>query len=397
MKMVPLPAQQQQAAAAQQMTAAQAQAMNMAQRNLVLANCVKMKQRILSTSVAPANQNVLNVAPRNVGLIMGFLVEVIATVTNGATTAANLTPFGTANMLTNITFTDLNNQQRINTKGWHMALLNSARQGFGFGGVYSNSLPIGYGNNFNAIQGPATLAANAVGNLRQQYWVPLSYGPQDLRGGVYAGVVSATMNLGLTINPTPFVAATDPVAAVYSGNAGGVYTGNVTVNVYQVYLDQLPMSNGIPVLPFLDMNTVYDIKTTTLTGIAAGNDFPVAYPNFRDFLSTIAVYDNAGVFNGGTDVNYWSLTSANFTNIFNMTPTIAALDARQTFMADPPLGTYYFDHRAKPLSTLAAGNMELNLNASAVTAGASLLIGFESFAQISQLTGVGGPSSLPAG
>lgn len=375
----------------------QAMQMNAQQRSLVLSSAVPMLQQIQSLVVNPSQQNVLNIPMRNVGLIQGFIVEVVAPVTNGATDAATLTNFGAANLLSNITFTDLNNTQRINTKGWHLALLNSARQGFGFGGVYSNALPIGYGNNFGTFSAPATLAGAATGTVRMVYWVPLAYGPNDLRGAIYAGVVSATMNLALTINTTPFVGATDSVGAVYSGNAAGGYTGNVTVNVYQQYLDQLPMSNGVPVLPFMDLNTVYDIKNTTLTGMAVGNDFPVAYPNFRDFLSTTVVFDNGGTFNGGSDVNYWSLVSANFTNLWKVSPTVAALKARQIFMADPPLGTYYFDSRMRPISTLQFGNMELNLNASTVNANAQLMVGFEAFAQVNQLTGVGGPTSLPAG
>lgn len=380
---------------ADQMSPAQLQQINMAARMAVLSNAVEMTQQISSQSVVPATQNILNIVPRNVGLIKGFIVEVTGTLTNGAGSTATQTPFGAANVLSNITFQDLNNQVRINTTGWHVAMLNSAKQGFGYGGAYAPNLPMGYGNNWTVQSLPATVAASTDAAVRQIYYVPLAYSADDLRGSIYAAVVNATMNLQLTLNLTPFTAAGDPTPCVYAGNAGNWKAATpVTVTVYQVYLDQIPRGDQGPILPPLDLNTIYELKQTTLTGIAAAQDFPYAYANYRDFLSTFAVYDNAGVLNVGSDVNYWSLVSANFTQLFKVTPEIAALNARGVFMADPPRGTYYFDTRRRPINTQQFGNMELNLNASAVTAGASLLVATEAFATVNTI--VGG-ASLSAG
>ncbi len=383
--------------APRQLTQAELYAINMQARMAVLANAVEMTQQITSQSVDPAAQSIINVAPRNVGLIKGFIVEVNGTLRNtGGGAGATITPFGAANVLSNIQFQDLNNQVRINTPGWHVAMLNSAKQGFGFGGAYAPNLPIGYGNNWTVQSLAGTLADATDAAVRMIYYVPLAYAADDLRGSIYAGVVNATMNLQLTINTAPFTAAGDPTGKVYAGAAGGWKAATtVTVTVYQVYLDQLPRdTNGNVIVPPLDLNTIYELKQTTITGMTVGNDFPYAYANYRDFLSTFAVYDNAGVLNVGSDVNYWSLVSANFTQLFKITPEIAALNARQTFMADPPRGTYYFDHRRRPINTIQFGNMELNLNASAVTAGASLLVATEAFAEIQTLSG---GASLSAG
>jgi hypothetical protein len=375
-------------------------ALNLAQRRAVLDNAVEMQQLIYSGSVAPASQNTLNIQPRNVGLIKGFIVEVTATLANGAVNAATRTGFGSANLVRNFQFNDLNNYVRINTPGWHIALLNSARQGWLFGGAYAGNLAMGYGNNWNVNEGAANLAALAESDVRHIYYVPLAYSGDDLRGAVYAGVVSATMNLQIQLNTTPFVAAgSDPLTAVYTGNANGGYKAATTVNinVYQVYLDQIPVMNGGPILPMLDLNTIYELKSTALTGVSAGQDFPVPYANFRDYLSTVAIFRNgAATYNVGSDVNYWSLTSANFTNLFKIGPEIAALQARQVFMADPPSGVYYFNHRSRPINTLAFGNMELNLNASSAPAGSQIVTGYEMFSQVTQLSGPAA-SSLPAG
>jgi hypothetical protein len=359
---------------------------NAAARAIVLANSVLMIQPLPSQTVNPANQNTINFIPNNVGLTLGFLVEVTAGVTNGATNAAALTGFGASNLLSQITYTDLQNLQRVQTTGYHLGMLASAKQGFVFGGAYAPNNPIGYGNNWTVQSGPATLAATVAGTVRYIYSVPLAYNANDLRGAVYTGVVNATQNLQVVINTTPFVATgADPLNAVYIGNALGGYTNNVTVTVYQIYRDQIPFQNNMPILPLMDLNTVYDIKNTTITGLAANMDFPFAYPNMRQFLSTFAIYDNGGSFNTGSDVNYWSLTSANSTQLWKLSPEICALFARQTFMADPPAGVYYFDSRNKPIDTISFGNMALNLNASTVNASAKVIIGTEAFQQVNQI------------
>ena len=372
--------------------------MNAQARSIVNANSVKMKTQIFSGAVNPATQNVLNIQPRNVGLILGFLVEVSGTILNTVAGGLTLSAMGSANALSRIAFNDLNNVQRINTTGYHLALLNSARQGFAFGGAYAPNLPIGYGNNYGVFTAPATIASGAnTGNVRHVYYVPLAYAQDDLRGAVYASVVNAVMNLQLTINQNPCTGtapAADPLPGIYSGNAAGNWQGNVNVTVTQVYLDQIPQVQGQPILPMMDLNTIYDLKYTVQTGMVANQDFPVSYANFRQFLSTFMIYDQAGTFNAGTDINYWMLQAANSTPIWKEGPLLLALEARQTFMADLPAGFYYADSRLKPIDTITWGNQQIVLNASTTTAGASLVIGYEAFQQTSQIAAA---SSLQSG
>ena len=364
--------------------------LNAQARSIVAGNAVKMTQNILSTSINPATSPQVNVQPRNVGLILGFIVEISGTVLNTAAAQLDRTGLGSSNILRSVAFNDLNNVQRINTTGSHLALLNSARQGFGFGGAYAPNLPMGYGNNYSPFQGPASIAAGAnTGAVRHTFYVPLAYSQNDLRGAIYASVVNATMNLQLNLNASPCVAAATAgntqLNAIYTGNALGGWQGNLTLNVYQVYLDQIPMANGVPFLPMQDLNTIYDIKNTAQTGLTTGQDFPINYANFRQFLSTVVINDNAGQFNAGTDVNYFSLVAANSTNIFKVTPNIAALLARQTFMTDPPSGVYYFEHRDKPIDTITYGNQQLVVNPSVCNAGQQLIVGYEAFQQTNSL------------
>lgn len=356
-------------------------------RQIIIGSAVKMTLPLASLSINSATQQIINIEPRPVGMIIGFIIEVSATATNGATTQANRTPFGSANILRNVTFSDMNNVQRINTTGSHLALVNSARQGFGFGGAYAPNLPMGFGNNWSPFAGPVSLAANAAGTVRHTYYVPLAYSSSDLTGAVFAGVVNATMNLQITLNTTPFVGVgANGLNAIYTDNATGAWTGNHTINVYQVILDQLPRSgDGRLILPERDLNTIYDLKYTNRNGLTVGQDFTLPYANFRRFLSTTLTYDNGGVFGVGADVNRFILRAANSTNLWEISPNIAALLARQVFMCDPPAGTYYFDHRDRPVDTITYGNMELVVNPSVVNANAQCIVGYESFTAANDL------------
>lgn len=374
-----------------QMTAQQAQQQNLIARQMIASQAINMTQQIYTNTFNPANGNVVNIQPRYVGLIKGFWVKVALSVTNAAGSTATLTGLGAANALSVIQFNDLNNNVRINTSGWHLHFINTVRQGYPFCATDAlNTYPVAYGNTFNTnISAPATIAASGTGTINMWYWVPLAYSNVDLRGAIFANVVNATMNLQLTVNPNPFVASGDATTAIYSGNAGSITSATITV--YQNYYDQLPTiqgNNGASILlPILDMQTMYELKNTNITGITANQDFPIAYSNFRDFLSTVAIFDNGGTLSAGTDINYWALQTANYTNIFKCEPKLVTNWTRQRITEDFPAGMYYFDHRDKPISTVQYGNMELILNASTVNTNAVCLMGYEDFALTNVIAG----------
>src|SRR5579883_1448201 len=99
--------------------------MNAAARALINRRAIQMRQQIFSTTVTTpgvgSSATILNIPPRNVGLIKRFFVEMVATIANASgTQTLATTGFNIANLLSNITFTDLNNNQRINTPGWHL-------------------------------------------------------------------------------------------------------------------------------------------------------------------------------------------------------------------------------------------------------------------------------------
>ena len=366
-------------------------------RNAILLGGVDRMQQVYSQATDPTSATILNISPAAVGLVRGFLVKIEGTLRNTGALTATRTPFGASNLLRNIAFTDINNQQRHQTQGWHLSLINSAKQPMVIGGAYAPNIPVGYGNNWDVQTAAATAATATDIPVQFYYYVPLAYSKVDLRGAMWAGVVNAVAQLQLEINPNPMVAAgSDPTLAVYSGSAGGWKAGTtVKVTVWQDYVDQIAMDkSGQPMLPQDDLAQLYSLNTTTLSALVQGQDYGVPFANFRNFLSTTIVYDNGGQLNAGSDINSFALQTANSSNIFKYGPEEAAFLARSTFMADPPLGCYYFDHRSKPISTQQFGNTQITVNPSVVNANAALMCGFEYFSQASQVVFAG---SLPSG
>lgn len=393
------------AASGQKMTPQQ---INALQRRAVLNNAVEMTQAVGSVIVAgPIIQgnNTINFTPRFVGLCKRFIVEISGTATANTATAT-ATVYGLARLLSNVQFIDLNNNVRINTDGIHLSVLKQvkARE------IALSAQPIstvstdamlagqfiasGSAPNFPVIVYPLPTTGGL--SFRAVFEVPLAYSDDDLRGAVYLNIVNSTATLALTLNPSAFSAnaATDTTASVWTSgaNPAGTVTA-VTVTLYQVYLDQLPAGNNGVVLPTLDLSTVYELKVTNLTGQAVAQDFPYPYTNFRDFLSTLVTWNSTGATAGlknGSDVNYWALQSANFTYLWKIDALLAAQKTREIIGADLPLGTYYFSHRKKPLSTIQYGNLELILNAASVSAGLSYQnVYVEDFALVNALTQAG--------
>lgn len=394
-------------AAAQKVLTAQERAQmaynaNLAIRNAITSQAVPMLQQIYSATFQPATQSIVNIPPQNVGLVKGFLIQISALVTNGSGSTFTLTPQGAANIVQRFQFTDLQNYQRVNTAGWHLSLLNSVKQGRPFLSSTASDSPMGYGSNWTVIKAPATIATGNTGTISMYYWLPLSYTDMDLTGAVYMNVLNATANIQLTLALTAqalVATGTDPSLAVYqsAGNVSASTITNVVITVYQAYYDQLPTNkNGAVLLPQIDVSTIYELKDTAFTGIVASTDFNMAYSNFRHFLSTSLILNNqtAGAYpTAGSDVNYFSFRTANYTDIRKASPFVWAGMARRKLLTDCPLATYYFDTRDRPIYTTQQGNTNLVVNMSTVNANASILVGWEMLANIQNLQNAGALAS----
>jgi len=353
---------------------------------------------ILPSSPAPGS--VLTFYLRNVGLVKRLVVRFKATVTAGATTTSTLTKLGLANFISNVTFFDLGNNQRINTTGWHLTALSSAKRRRVFGAAYTSDTPLGYGNNNNRVMfAPATIAATTNSEIDFQLEIPFVKNDTDLRGAIYADVTQATMQVQITLNPNMFVTSTaDPTLAMYqSGGTDLASLSGLSVQMYQNYLDQLPrMDNGAPILPNQDIGTAYLLNNTASGLPVANQDNGAAFVNARTYESVAFIYDNNGTLNvNGSDLNYIQLQSANFTNILNLDGKMISLMERNIIMDDFPAGMHYLDFRHRPVDTNQFGNMQLVINPTTVGgSGAVFLYGWEAYGIIG-LVNQGG--SIPQG
>jgi hypothetical protein len=369
---------------------------------LILQQGEDMTQPIASGSFTPnGNNNTVNVPMRLVGLTRGFILKVNATFANAGTGTATLTGFGAANLISNVTVTDLDNYQRVNCAGWHLNLLNTLKEGWPFGAALlasANDGPVKYGNNYSAMSASATLAPSGTGTVQMYYWIPLAYGVRDLRGAIYTGVVNATAYVQFTLNPNFTVTSGDATLAIYSGAATTVtYTG-VTWTLYQNYIDQLPRyrsgpQTGAPILPPVSMRTQYRIVTTSLSSVSANQDFPIPFTNFQSFLSAVFIYDQNGTLNAGTDINAIKIAAANTLQFKYLDPITQSLMTRIRIKTDVPTGSYALDFRAQPINTNQAGNTQILVNPITAAAGSQFLVGWESFADVNTILGA---QSLPA-
>jgi hypothetical protein len=400
----------------------------------ILNTAVNRIQLVGSKTLQSTDSPTVIFQPINIGLIKRFIVSVTATANFNATGTANtvVTDFGVANFFgqNSIQYSDLNNYLRINTSGAHLSLVANAKRRGNYGGatasttsgVQTPNLPPG------TVPRPTMLSAvsptwpvftwsnpsagTPAVQLRGVFEIPLAYSDTDLRGAVWANVLNAVQTLTLTVNTSPDVISTpaapqDSTFAVFvAGSLNPLLTySNITITVYQEYLDQLPQANGVAILPALSLATAYELKSTVFDAITQGQEFYIPYANQRSFLSTFVTYFNASTPVGaggaspttppygrvtGQDIQYWALVAANSTYVWRVDPLTNQLFTRNVTSTDLPYGTYMFDTRQKNIATLQYGNLALVLNPLIAGPGAYANVMWEDFALLNTLQS--GPS-----
>lgn len=349
----------------------------LARQQLIQGSILK-KQLIYSFTGNPATvNNLLNIGGqyfRMAGLLTRLIVEVNATfaVLGSSTTAE--TNIGRANLLSNVIFTDLQNNQRHNCPGAQLALVSTMKRHAPFGtaftaGQSATANQIGANVPITSATAPTT---GATGSARCVYEIPVAISNKDLRGAIFLGVYGAQLSLQLQINPAPAPAAGDDTFAVFYGGAASSVS-SVTVNVYQEYYDQLPMNNGAYILPPLDISTVYQLTSTNFNNLTAGQDYYIPFANYRKYLSQNLIYNNSGTVGGrtndGSDISYIAQVAANFSYIIKEDPLERKRVQREQMQTDLYNGLYIYRYYDKPIDTQNYGNMQLDINP--ITAGAS--------------------------
>jgi len=378
-----------------QQALAQAQQQNLAARQFVLANALDSWNVTNNNTYTGGAGQTIQFPLKNVGLQKRVVLEVKATVTSAAG-IQTLTPLGGSAFFSNITLTDLNNQVRINTTSWHLTMVASAKRRNPYGSAIkaaSLDSPFGYGANYTSTQSaPATInGAQNANNVFLMFELPLAYSDNDLRGALYTNVVGATYNLSMTVNPNLCVTSTaDPTLSMYQASGATAATlSSVTIIVNQNYLDQIPQGQGGPILPMLDLATAYLFNQSQLGGLVVNSQNPLSYPNSRAILSTSLVYVDNQTLQQGKVTNF-QLQSANFTSYKTFDEPLLSLWTRLRLQDDTPAGTYYIDHRDRPIQTIQFGNVQLMIQPATVTNSSSnFQYALEMLAIINQVTNAG--------
>jgi hypothetical protein len=385
------------AAPTPQELAAQAARYNGAARQHIMAACTRAVQSIYTTTFVPGAQpTVLTIVPRPVGILRRFIVETTVTGTTAGAQTLTRSPFGPANLWSQVGFWDLSNYQRVNTTGLHLAWLATVRRAGGAvtGAAFTTDTPLGFGSNYTPVQAPATVAATTPWTVNMIHVIPLQYGDFDLRGAIYAGVINSVTNLQLTFNPNFFMTGTDTILSCFTYTGAVPTITSVVVNVYQEFYDQVPQTPHGPLLPTMDMDWAYLLNNSVMTGIVTGQSFPIPFANFRDYMSRMLIYDNGGTLNAGTDITNFQLQAANLMNIWQEDTVIRSFRTRELLGDDFPKGTYYFNFRDRPINTIQYGNMQLIVNPTGtVNAGAQFQFFDETLAKQNQVVAAG---SMPA-
>jgi hypothetical protein len=369
------------------------------------------------TVATPATQPNVNIQLQNVGLLRGLLIRFSATATNNdPSVAAAPADFAVANVFSQIVYNDFANVTRIQTTGAHMFMLDSLRRQGIMGAAYTNDMPGTFGSVWSGLNVcPTVSPAGGTATIAGFLYIPVAYSDTDLRGAVFSNITNASQSVNLTINTTNVSAPTgsDNANAIFQGPAAtNVVLSNLTVTTYQDIYDQLPDYRFLPpgvtpadwraatgdmsglMLPSWSMRWMYELKYSPFQGITQGVENVFPYSNQRQFLSTIAQYNNPARTNG-TDIQYWRLVAANSYEWWKMTPAAIAFETRRLIGNDFPTGFYVFDSRAKPINTIVSGNLQLVAFPTVATAGsAKMTMYYEDFALTATVTGA---TSLASG
>lgn len=362
---------------------AQQMANNTAARALIKQQGTRLRQLVASGTFTPVfgQPYSWNMVPRSIGLVTGFCLEIVTTITNpaGGSTLTR-TGFGPYETLSSISYQNPSGFSPIQQEpGWALASVMASREEKIPGAAFSTDSPTGFGSVIQPTAAPSTIAAGASGTVSVEYDIPLAYAESlgNFQGAVWAGTTLSSQNLSVTFNPNFCSSGSDPYMCAYTGAGTGANapTFATSWNLYQVYYDQFDPTAIAYLTP--DLSTSYYLSTQPFTALAPNALNPIPFANLRTFMSATLAYDNGGTFNAGTDINKFELYSANQLPYWQRTPRQQSWLTRRKINADFPAGYYLFDFRDSPIATQAQGNTYMNFDPSSVAAGAVLNVAWE--------------------
>lgn len=365
---------------AQQYTAAQ----NASDRMLLLSTGVPMTKRIgVFGPFQPGSENAIKLL--NVGVTTGLDVRVTASVNNTGTVAAVASPLAPYNLISEINTKDYNTKRRVFAPGHILMAYNSIRAG-----------RIWMGAGQGAVDTNQTNVPTAVGNgtLEFSLYVPIAYNAAaDLRGALDTQM--STGDCYVTLNFPSTLVGDESNLYVTTANATPVVS-NIYVEVWQHYIQpQVMGSNGLPILPLMDLATGYEIAGTykTSDNLAVGGSKYINYPDVRQVLSSMLLYVNGGLLNNnGSDVSEINLVVGAATKVKQLTARYIREKMRLMMGGDLYPGLYYIGSRNNPVQVSSQSIVQTEFVPASVATGNTYLgYAFESFYQTGQvLPGIAG-------
>lgn len=287
----------------------------------------------------------------NTGVVTKVGLLVTANVTVGTATAT-LSPRAPWNVIKQIKLTDFEGVDRVNCSGYELWLLNSVR----------DRSPAFINNEGLASISTMPLTQTAVGTGNIEFYIELPIAvdaERDLRGAIFAQVAVGEMFLNITWNDD-FHSTTEDGSVYNGGGTSTVVVNSIACEVYQHYIQPQQVGGQTP-LPLMDLSTVYEINgNMRLTdNLSNGQEKLISYPNVRSVLACYVTWQNAGVLSN--NISNFTL-KVNGNNILKEASLKKQLmTQRQRINGDLKNGTFFFDHRARPIETAAYGNVQLGL------------------------------------
>jgi len=317
--------------------------------------------------------------PTASGIEQYIIVRVYGAVINShASQAANITPFGAANLIQRMELTDTAGYLRHSgVSGRTLELMSYARQYDVIGGamVEDASYGVQLGAGGSDVMPGTVAAAGGAASFSHTFVIPLAYSAMDMRGSIPAILQQGQQSLKLRF-PTKaeaFVSTTsDKFRAVYSGGTVA-YTSLAYETVIVTKNRNLP--SELPIESFAD---IYQITEGTMSSLSANTDNKFALEAGRTHYNLFAVYNNGGALNYETDVQDISLLFGGSQDAFRASPYIHNAIAKNTLKCGLPPATYYMNFRSDPMNVMQkGGSIDYIFRPATVNAGANVNVSLD--------------------
>lgn len=312
--------------------------------------------------------------PTASGIEQYMIVRVFGSATNThASEVATRTPFGAANLISRIEFTDTGGYLRHSgVSGRTLEMMAYARQYDVVGGSVLEATDYGVdlGAGGSDVM-PATIAAaGGTAAFSHTFIIPFAYSAMDMRGAIPALLQQGqqTLKIRFPTKAEAFVAsAANKLKALYSG-------GTVAYTSLGYEIITVTKNRNLPQeLPVEVMADVYQITEGTLSALSAGSDNKFAFEAGRTHYNLYATYDNGGQFNYETDVNSLSLLFGGSQDAFRASPQIHNAIAKNVLKSGIPPAVYYMNFRSDPMNVMEkGGSIDFIFNPKTTNSGATL-------------------------